>query len=286
MYSTLDSLGKIVVSGSVHTDKGGSVQLLAPGGKVILGTEGLSPGADAGLVTAAANSDIDIYSLGSILLGQSRIMTMFGGNILAWSAQGDINAGRGAKTSTLYTPPQRIYDNYGNVSVSLTAPASGAGIATLKLLADVPPGNVDLIAPLGTIDAGEAGIRVSGNLNLAALQIVNAANIDVKGTSTGIPTVQGPPTAALTAANNTSAATQQATPPSQSSNGQPSIIMVEVLGYGGGDGAGDDNDTRRKRNDQQSYDPKGSVQYVGAGALTDEEQKKLTPEERKNLAAR
>ncbi|MGO4712703.1 filamentous haemagglutinin family protein [Bradyrhizobium sp. 2TAF24] len=286
MYSTLDSLGKTIVSGSVHTDKGGSVQLLAPGGKVILGTEGLSPGADAGLVTAAANSDIDIYSLGSILLGQSRIMTMFGGNILAWSAQGDINAGRGAKTSTLYTPPQRIYDNYGNVSVSLTAPASGAGIATLKLLAGVPPGNVDLVAPLGTIDAGEAGIRVSGNLNLAALQVINAANIDVKGTASGIPTVQGPPTGALTAANNTSAATQQAAPPPQSGNGQPSIIMVEVLGYGGGDGAGEDTGTRRKRSDQQSYDPQGSVQYVGAGALTDEEQNKLTPEERKNLAAR
>jgi hypothetical protein len=27
------------------------------------------------------------------------------------------------------------------------------------------------VAPLGTIDAGEAGIRVSGNVNLAALQI-------------------------------------------------------------------------------------------------------------------
>ncbi|MDH2384898.1 filamentous hemagglutinin family protein [Bradyrhizobium sp. CER78] len=51
----------------------------------------------------------------------------------------------------------------------------------------------DLVAPLGTIDAGEAGIRVLGNVNLAALQVVNAANIQVQGTSTGVPTVQGRP---------------------------------------------------------------------------------------------
>ena len=36
-------------------------------------------------------------------------------------------------------------------------------------------------APLGTIDAGEAGIRVSGNINIAALHVVNAANIQVRG---------------------------------------------------------------------------------------------------------
>jgi hypothetical protein len=50
-------------------------------------------------------------------------------------------------------------------------------IATLNPLPQVPPGDIDLIASLGTIDAGEAGIRVSGNVNLAALQVVNAENI-------------------------------------------------------------------------------------------------------------
>jgi hypothetical protein len=32
----------------------------------------------------------------------------------------------------------------------------------------------DLIAPSGFVDAGDAGIRSSGNLNIAALQILNA----------------------------------------------------------------------------------------------------------------
>ncbi|WP_049056705.1 filamentous haemagglutinin family protein, partial [Achromobacter xylosoxidans] len=82
-----------------------------------------------------------------------------------------INAGRGAKTTVLYTPPKRVYDALGNVTLAPTAPSTGAGIATLAPIAEVPAGDVDLIAPLGTIDAGEAGIRVSGNVNVAALHV-------------------------------------------------------------------------------------------------------------------
>ncbi len=35
-------------------------------------------------------------------------------------------------------------------------------------------------------DAGAAGIRVSGNLNIAALAVANVANIQVQGTTTGV----------------------------------------------------------------------------------------------------
>ncbi|MDT9151097.1 filamentous hemagglutinin family protein, partial [Escherichia coli] len=82
--------------------------------------------------------------------------------------------------TVIFTPPRRAYDDMGDVSLSPLAPSSGAGIATLNPIPQVPPGNVNLIAPLGTIDAGEAGIRVSGNVNLAALHVVNAANIQVQ----------------------------------------------------------------------------------------------------------
>jgi len=93
--------------------------------------EGVVPPATAGIVTQGSG-DIQMYSKGSILLGLSRIMTTFGGDILAWSAEGDINAGRGAKTTVLYTPARRVYDSYGNVALSPVAPSSGAGIATLN----------------------------------------------------------------------------------------------------------------------------------------------------------
>ncbi|UGY05985.1 filamentous haemagglutinin family protein [Bradyrhizobium quebecense] len=254
----------------IQTQFGGDIQMLNPGGQTIIGVEGVTPGAGAGLITQGRNSPIDIYSLGSILLGQSRIMTTFGGNILAWSATGDINAGRGSKTTVIYTPPLRTYDAYGNITLSPAAPASGAGIATLAPIPGTPPSDVDLIAPLGTIDAGEAGIRVSGNVNLAALQVVNAANIQVQGTSTGIPTVQGPPVGALTSASNTTAASQQAAAPPPKNNDQPSVVIVEVLGYGGGDGSPpqDPPEQQRKPREKQSYNENSAFQVIGLGDAT------------------
>ncbi len=118
-------------SGYVHTDFGGDIQLLAPGGGVTIGSEGLAPGADSGLITQG-NGNIQIYSQDSILLGLSRIMTTFGGDILAWSNEGDINAGRGSKTTVVFTPPRVVYDDYGNISLAPVAPSTGAGIAALN----------------------------------------------------------------------------------------------------------------------------------------------------------
>ena len=42
--------------------------------------------------------------------------------------------------------PKRVYDNYGGVTLSSQVPSSGAGIATLNPIAEVPAGDVDLIA--------------------------------------------------------------------------------------------------------------------------------------------
>jgi filamentous hemagglutinin family protein len=241
MFSSapLDSNGQATLNGSILTDFGGGITTVVPGGQTIVGVTGVAPGAHAGILTQGSG-DIDMYSGGSVLLGESRVLTTFGGNIVIWSGTGDINAGIGAKGTVIFAPPGIVYDEFADIILSPTVPSSGAGIGTLAPISDIPPGDVDLVAPEGTIDAGEAGIRASGNANLAARVIVNAANISVAGKTTGIPTIVSPNLTAITAASNTVGATnsvaqevvKQQTAAADQQTLQ-SVIVVEVLGYGG-----------------------------------------------------
>ncbi|WP_456640315.1 filamentous haemagglutinin family protein [Bradyrhizobium sp. USDA 10063] len=270
----------------VTTEFGGDIQLLAPGGKVVLGVEGEVPPSTAGLVTQG-KGNIEIYSKGSILLGLSRIMTTLGGDILGWSAEGDINAGNGSKTTVIYTPTRRRYDPYGHVLLSPTVPSTGAGIAAIASVPDIPAARVDLIAPLGTIDVGEAGIRSSGKVNVAALQIVNAANIQAQGGVSGVPTVQAPNIGGLTQASNLAGAAQQTTMPTQNTaSGQASIIIVEFLGFGGRSGE-DEHPAEPKNNNRQSrlnYDSDSTVRVLGNGPISAEQTSLLTDDEKKLVA--
>jgi filamentous hemagglutinin len=51
----------------------------------------------------------------------------------------------------------------------------------------VPLGDVDLDAPVGTVNAGDAGIGASGNINIAAAHVIGVDNINFGGTATGVP---------------------------------------------------------------------------------------------------
>jgi filamentous hemagglutinin family protein len=268
-------------SGLVRTEGGGDIRMLVPGGDLIVGVEGVRPeGGDNGILTQG-RGDIQLYSQGDIALGLSRIFTTYGGDIFAWSAAGDINAGRGAKTTLVYTPPRRVYDDIGNVSLSPVAPTTGAGIATLAPIPEVPPGDIDLIAPLGVIDAGEAGIRVSGDVNIAALQVVNAENIQVQGESTGLPAVASVNVGALTNATNAAnSAVQAAEQVSRGDRGnRPSVITVEILGYG--------QERLVPEQDRNAgapdYRPDGVVRVLGAGELSEEQGAALTDAERRSM---
>ncbi|WP_339649765.1 filamentous haemagglutinin family protein [Halopseudomonas pelagia] len=273
--------GDILMYGGsgVHTNVGGGIQMLTPGGAQTFGVEGAAPPSTAGVITRG-QGDIQLYALDSILLGQSRVMTTFGGDIMGWSAEGDINAGRGSSTTVLYTPPVRVYDQWGNVTLSPQVPSTGAGIATLNPIAEIAPGDIDLIAPLGTVDAGEAGIRVSGSVNVAALQVLNADNIQVQGDSAGIPVVAAVNVGALTSASQaaSSAVTAAEQVNQAARRNLPSIISVEILGYG------DERlEPAGSRNDPLSYNQGSPAQVLGVGPVSEEAKQRMTKEERLRL---
>ena len=68
---------------------------------------------------------------------------------------------------------------------------SGSGIRTISTGANITAGDVDLIAPAGFVNAGDAGIGSSGNLNIAAQRVVGLDNIQVGGASSGVPPETG-----------------------------------------------------------------------------------------------
>lgn len=283
-----------VMDAGMHTNFGGDISILAPGGRTLVGVDGgFTPGPGSGVITQG-EGDINIFSLGSILMGQSRIFTTFGGNILAWSAQGDINAGRGSKTTVVYTPSRRAYDALGNVSLSPTTPSTGAGIATLNPIPEIPAGDIDLIAPEGIIDAGEAGIRVSGNVNLAAMRVVNAENIQVQGDSTGMPVIAsvniGALTAASSAASSAASTAQDSVQRARNAarQNQPSVVNVQILGFGdGGDGAAAGQEARpagpQAAARPASHRPDSSVVVLGVGGEGPVQRGHLSASEREEL---
>ena len=166
------------------------------------------------------------------------------------------------------------------MTLSPQVPSTGAGIATLNPIAEIAPGDIDLIAPLGTVDAGEAGIRVSGSVNVAALQVLNADNIQVQGDSAGIPVVAAVNVGALTSASQaaSSAVTAAEQVNQAARRNLPSIISVEILGYG------DERlEPAGSRNDPLSYNQGSPAQVLGVGPVSEEAKQRMTKEERLRL---
>jgi hypothetical protein len=146
--------------------------------------------------------------------------------------------------------------NSADVQTDLGGLATGGGIGVLAAVEGVKVGNVDLIAPKGYVDAGDAGIRVTGNLNIAANIVINSSNISSGGTSTGTNpgAVSAPSVASVSSASNSGAAAGAAmTKPESSKPAETkpaedvlSLYTVEVIGYGGGDAEDQENEEKNK----------------------------------------
>ncbi|GAB2781659.1 hypothetical protein GCM10027021_00110 [Dyella kyungheensis] len=291
---TVDTGDLDIRSSTIQTQQGGNITILGPGGQALLGSASAPPVItnSAGNVVAGPNSmgvlslekgNINMFTDRSVLLAQSRIFTEQGGDLVMWSSNGDINAGQGAKTTAEIPPPSYLCSIDAWCLIDARGQVSGAGIATLQTVPGAPEGNVYLIAPRGTVDAGDAGIRVSGNLIVAAAQVANADNIQVQGEKIGVPVAAsvniGALNAASAAANAVNKAVDDVSRQQQDDarGKMPSVISVQVLGFGDGTGAVDDRNRRRR------YDPNSPVQVLGAGQLSMRARDQLTPEERAQL---
>jgi filamentous hemagglutinin family protein len=241
-------------SRDIRTRSGGDIRIFAPGGGLTMADTAIgNPLTPPGIVTESGGS-ISLFADQSVGIGIGRIFTLRGGDITIWSSKGDIAAGSSSRTVSAAPPTRVVIDpQSASVQTDLAGLATGGGIGVLATVEGVAPGDVDLIAPAGIIDAGDAGIRVSGNINLAAVSIVNAGNISAGGSSTGAPSagVSAPSVTSVTAAANASAATnatEAATERQQTANDvkpaeePPSLITVEVIGYGGGSSSLDDEE--------------------------------------------
>jgi hypothetical protein len=276
LFAADGSQGDIsLTSREIKTRSGGDINLFAPGGGLVVGIDVAGNQAiDQGILTEHGGN-ISIFTDQSVAVGTSRIFTLRGGNEVIWSSTGDIAAGASSKTVQSAPPTRVVIDpQSADVATDLAGLATGGGIGVLASVEGVAPGDVDLIAPGGTIDAGDAGIRVSGNINIAAVQVLNASNIQASGASSGVPTtsVSAPNISGLTAASNTAAAgnstADEAAKAARTQNTPqeepPSIITVEVLGFGGGENSDDEEEKRRKA---QSSQTQAALSPPGSAAL-------------------
>lgn len=286
---------------TLQTTRGGDIRLIGPGGDILAGsvvrtstqaerrnyywpiytgengwaniktvrTDSIPVGLE-GIITLRGG-EIDSFTDGSLVLNQSRLFTQNGGDIVLWSSNADLNAGQGPKTSANYPPISMKFDWNTYAEIDEQIGVAGAGIAAFQPEAGIAAPDVYMLAPRGTVDAGDAGVRVAGNLSILAYQVRNADNISVAGQSFGVPVAVGPNLGALTSASDTAAAAAGAAEDAARVSRQtgprntdlPSIITFEVLGYGGGDG----NDTERKqqRGRTSLYNPNGAVRFTSLG---------------------
>jgi len=218
----------------IKTMQGSNITVHAPRGGLNVGqVAGVAKGAgDLGMVTTAGG-DITASVRDDIAVNRSRIFTVAQGDILLWASQGDIDAGRGAKTVTGAPPPVYRLVN-GQIVVDTSGSYSGSGIAVLNEDSDL-----DLYAPKGEINAGDAGIKSAGNAFFGAVRFVGADNLQVGGAVSGGP------------------------PPVQSAGATAGLASAGQAATSAGNRAdtNDDEDERRKRRARRNL----MLEFLGFG---------------------
>lgn len=260
---------------TIQTSRGGSVTILGPGGDFIAGSvvrstaqvarrltalnvsgdPDLTRDLEAGIYNASVGAagliksipagyegvltlrggEIRGFADGSMVLNQSRLFTRGGGDISLWSSNGDLNAGQGPRNASNFPPIVLRFTQDGYSEVNSAGSIAGAGIGAFKVTPSDPESTIRLIAPVGTVDAGDAGVRASGNVFVAAARVANADSFSAGGSISGVPaltTSVAPPAPASAAAAVTANAFNAGNGIGDNAQRQ-SRVFVDVLGYVG-----------------------------------------------------
>lgn len=226
-----------MVFSQIKTLAGGGINLAVPGGKIDVGLAGKQKAADQLGVVVQQQGDLNILAHGNINVNQSRLFTMVGGNIVAWSSRGNIDAGKGAKSVISAPKPITVTDANGNTKTTFPPLFSGSGIQAIG------GGDVYLAAPEGIIDAGEAGIS-GGKITVAALTIKGADNFSASSGTSGVPTSVAVSTVPSGADGAAASASKSSDPATAAGNGKDAggeegkqkssvaLLSADVVGYG------------------------------------------------------
>jgi filamentous hemagglutinin family protein len=253
---------------TLETASGGNITILGPGGTFIAGSVVRTStqaadrvtryGVDSadslayGAITSSAvqrissipigyegvltlnGGNVDAFTDGSFLVNQSRVFTEAGGDIVMWSSNGNLNAGQGPRSASSF-PPITVNTGLDGYSVVDSAGSvSGAGIGAFQRAPTDPVSSVILIAPAGLVDAGDAGVRATGDVLVAAAHVANADAFSAGGTISGVPSrVAVASTTPTSAASSAAAAQASSAAGAQDTSGRPSVITVDSLGFGG-----------------------------------------------------
>jgi hypothetical protein len=252
-----------MVQSRIYTLDGGDINIVVPHGAVNVGVAQAAAGgvtkkaSQLGIVAQKAGA-VRAFTEGDFLVNSSRVFTLGGGDILIWSSNGNIDAGRGAKTTISAPEPTITIDPQGNVQQNFGAAIAGSGIRGILAVPNVAPGDVDLYAPRGFVSAGDAGIGSAGNVTIAAVRVVGADNINFGGTAVGVPVDTGGLGASLASVSAaSSSATNSASEGGNNASGEQgktplaaealSWLEVFVLGLGEDNCRPDDLDCLKRQ---------------------------------------